>query len=95
MPVGEITNLQAGADQYDQISAKVNPEADPPEGMIVHTAGLRQDGGMRIVDVWESEDAYTSFRENRLMPAVKEALGEIPAEPPDVEIYELHDFVKP
>ena len=29
------------------------------------------------------------------MPAVKEVLGEIPDEPPDIEIYELHDFVKP
>jgi quinol monooxygenase YgiN len=95
MPVAVITNLQSGAEEYDQITAKINPEENPADGMVVHTAGLRQDGGMRIVDVWESEQAYNTFREQRLMPAVKEVLGEIPAEPPDTEIYELHHLVKP
>jgi quinol monooxygenase YgiN len=49
---------------------------------------------MRIFDVWDSEQAYSTFREERLMPAVKEVLGGIPDEPPDIEIYELHDLVK-
>jgi heme-degrading monooxygenase HmoA len=95
MAVAVITNLQSGVEQYDQITAKINPEEEPADGMIIHTAGLRQDGGMRIFDIWESEEAYNSFREARLMPAVKEVLGEIPAEPPDIEIYELHHVLNP
>ncbi len=95
MAVGVITNLEAGSDQYDQVQAVIKPKENPPEGLIVHTAGQKQDGGMRIFDVWESEQAYTSFREERLMPAVKEVLGEIPDEPPDIEIYELHEVVQP
>jgi hypothetical protein len=62
---------------------------------FVYAAGVRSDGGMRIVDVWESEEAYNGFREARLMPAVKEVLGEVPDQPPDIEIYELHHLVKP
>jgi quinol monooxygenase YgiN len=95
MPVAVITNLESGPDQYDQINAILTPEENPPEGMVVHTAGQRQDGGMRIVDVWDSEQAYNSFRDERLMPAVKEVLGSIPDEPPDIEIYELHDLITP
>jgi quinol monooxygenase YgiN len=95
MSVGVITNLQTGSDEYDQVNAIIKPKENPPEGLVVHTAGQRQDGGMRIFDVWESEQAYNSFREERLMPAVKEVLGEIPDEPPDIEIYELHDFIQP
>jgi quinol monooxygenase YgiN len=95
MPVAVITNLESGPDQYDQINAILKPEENPPEGMVVHTAGQRQDGGMRIVDVWDSEQAYNSFRDERLMPAVKEVLGSIPDEPPDIEIYELHDLITP
>ncbi len=94
MAVGVLTNLQTGSDEYDQVNAIIKPKENPPEGLIVHTAGQRQDGGMRIFDVWESEQVYNSFREERLMPAVKEVLGEIPAEPPDIEIYELHDLVQ-
>ena len=95
MPVAVITNLEAGSDQYDQVNAKLEPDDNPPEGMIVHAAGQRQDGGMRVFDVWESEEAYNTFREQRLMPAVEEVLGGIPDEPPDIEIYELHHFIKP
>ena len=95
MSVGVITNLGTGSDEYDQVNAIIKPKENPPDGLIVHTAGQRQDGGMRIFDIWESEQAYNTFREDRLMPAVKEVLGEIPDEPPDIEIYELYDFVKP
>ena len=94
MAVGVITNLEAGSDQYDQVNAIIKPKENPPEGLVVHTAGQRPDGGMRIFDVWDSEQAYNSFREERLMPAVKEVMGGIPDEPPDIEIYELHDLVK-
>ena len=63
--------------------------------MVVHAAGVRSDGGRRIVDVWESEEAYNGFGEPRLMPGAKEVLGEVPDQPPDIEIYELHHLVKP
>jgi hypothetical protein len=80
---------------YDAVSAKLDIEKDPPAGCIVHTAIAEEGGGMRIVDVWESREAFESFRDQRLMPTVQEVLSErgiTPAGPPTYEFSELHDL---
>src|SRR5207249_3873176 len=49
--MGEIP---ANSDQYDQISRQMGISDDNlPEGLISHVAGPT-DGGMEVVDVWES-----------------------------------------
>jgi hypothetical protein len=58
----------------------------PVEGILVHVAG-QSAKGFRVVDVWESEEAFRRFGE-KLMPIMKE-LG-IEGEP---EIYPTHAFV--
>jgi hypothetical protein len=80
-------------DQYDEVNAKLGVDDDPPAGLIVHTASPR-DGGVRIVDVWESEDAWQRFREERLLPVVHEVFGE-QAGPPHQETHETHKVIKP
>ena len=67
--------------------------ADPPAGVIFHTAGFTGTGLFRIFDVWESEDAWQRFRDERLMPAVQAVAQGAP--PPVEYTYELHDFVTP
>ena len=42
----------------------------PVPGMLVHVAGQTANG-FRVVDVWESEDAFRQFGE-KLMPILKE-----------------------
>jgi hypothetical protein len=42
----------------------------PVEGVLVHIAG-QTERGFRVVDVWESEDAFRRFGE-KLMPILKE-----------------------
>ncbi len=67
--------------------SKVESPADwPVEGLLVHVAGQGKDG-FRVVDVWESEEAFNRFGE-KLMPILKE-LG-IEAEP---EVYPAKAFV--
>jgi hypothetical protein len=85
------------AEMYDAVDAKLNAAGDPPEGLIMHTSGPMQGGGFRIFDVWESMDAWNRFNEERLGPAIQEAMGDqTPAEPPPPpELYELHDLIKP
>jgi hypothetical protein len=88
---------QSTPEIYDAVAAKLAVENDPPAGMIVHTAIAEQGGGMRIVDVWESREAFESFRDQRLMPAVESVLSErgiTPAGPPTYEFSEIHDLVK-
>ena len=83
-------------EQYDAVSEKLNARSDPPPGLIVHTAARTPDGGFRIFDVWESEEAFERFNQERISPAMAEVAGDAtPPEPTRREIYELHDLVKP
>jgi hypothetical protein len=58
----------------------------PVEGLLAHVAGQGANG-FRVVDVWESEDAFRRFGE-KLMPVLQE-IG-VQGEP---EIYPAHTFV--
>jgi hypothetical protein len=62
-------------DSYEQVSAKMGTEQDPPAGLIVHTAG-EVDGVWQVVDVWESADAKERFEQGRLMPAISALFGD-------------------
>jgi hypothetical protein len=67
--------------------SRVDSPADwPVEGLLAHIAGQGQHG-FRVVDVWESEEAFQRFGET-LMPILQE-LG-VEGEP---EIYATHTFV--
>ena len=58
----------------------------PVPGLLVHAAG-QGPTGFRVVDVWESEDAFRRFGE-KLIPILR-SVG-IEGEP---EIYQAHTFV--
>ena len=83
-------------DTYDKVQEKLDFNNNPAEGLIMHTAGVL-DGELQIFNVWESEDQFQAFREQRLLPAIAEVAGDEAAQggpPPDQKIYELHNFVK-
>ncbi|HEY7561428.1 MAG TPA: hypothetical protein VH650_04560 [Gaiellaceae bacterium] len=63
-----------------------SPADWPAEGLLVHTAG-EAEGGFRIVDVWESEEAVQRFGDT-LMPVLQELGIEAP-----LEVYPAHTFV--
>ena len=44
----------------------------PPKGLITHLAIERPEGGLRYIDLWESEDDCNRFVEERLHPVVHE-----------------------
>jgi hypothetical protein len=58
----------------------------PVEGVLVHIAG-QTDKGFRVVDVWQSDEAFRRFGE-KLMPILKE-IG-VEGMP---QIYPTHAFV--
>ncbi|MBA2384062.1 MAG: hypothetical protein H0V68_05295 [Actinobacteria bacterium] len=65
----------------------LNSPADwPVEGLLVHAAG-EAEGGFRVVDVWESEEAAARFGE-KIGPILQE-VG-VTAEP---EVYPAQTFV--
>jgi hypothetical protein len=75
------------SEQYDEARDRVEWETKTPDGAIFHVAWFSE-GGIRVVDVWESQVAFDRFAEERLMPVVKGELG-FPGEP-DVQFFPAH-----
>ena len=63
-----------------------SPADWPVDGLLVHVAGPAE-SGFRVVDVWESDDAFRRFGET-LIPILRDlGIEEMP------EIYPAHTFV--
>jgi hypothetical protein len=81
-------------EQYEKSVDKVSggksrmesPSDWPVEGLLAHIAG-QGETGFRVVDVWESEEAFNRFGET-LLPILKE-IG-IEGRP---EVYPAHTFI--
>jgi quinol monooxygenase YgiN len=60
-----------------------------PDGCLVHSAG-EGPNGFCVVDIWESQEAFDSFMNERLMPAMQEAgMGDMASTATPPEIVEL------
>jgi hypothetical protein len=62
---------EATPDQYDQAREKVGWDRNVPTGAKLHVSGFGDDG-LHVTDVWESEQAFNTFMEQRLAPVVQE-----------------------
>ena len=82
---------------HDAVVEKMGVEKDPPVGLIAHTFGQTPGGDARIVDVWESRDAFESFERDRLRPALQaifQSRGEEPVRP-ETEMYDASYVLHP
>ena len=72
-----IVNEIEGANQdfYDQVNPKVMPDGNLPDGCQLHIAGP-VDNGWRVITVWDSEEQFQQFRDEKLIPTIREAGGE-------------------
>lgn len=59
-------------EQYDMVRDAVDWESVAPSGGQVHVAWFDA-RGLRVTDVWESEEAFQAFFAERLAPAVEKA----------------------
>jgi hypothetical protein len=73
------------ATAYDKIVAELGP--NPARGFIVHLAIARPEGGLRYIDVWDTEADFEKFAEERLHPVVHPMLHAVFGEnmPPEPE----------
>ena len=62
-------------DQYNQVMRILDLDKNPPAGGIFHVAGFTA-GTLRVVDVWESQQAFEKFQKDRLNAAVNAAISE-------------------
>ena len=68
MAVGFILDFPgATTEQYDRVIERMGLEGHLPAGAVFHAAGQTPDG-LRVVDVWESDDAFRRFSEESIMP---------------------------
>jgi hypothetical protein len=72
VPYCFIQDVPANEEMYRQIMELV--PRDTPPGLITHVAAKR-DGGLRYVDVWESEADWQRFHESVIEPAVTKVLA--------------------
>jgi len=66
-----------------------------PPGLLVHLAIERPEGGLRYIDIWDSEEDCDRFAEERLHPVVHGLLAEVfgdqlPPEPARVPLPVVH-----
>lgn len=61
------------ASLYAGIIDELGPE--PLAGLMVHLCVSRPEGGLRYIDVWESEQQCADAFEHRIHPAVDAAFG--------------------
>jgi len=80
---------------YDAVNEQAGIASDPPAGLIIHTCG-EMDGGLRIFDVWETQEDLDRFESERLVPAMNEVSAQSGGSPMDSsrrEVYHLHSFL--
>lgn len=77
-------------DQYDTVHGALDPEGNPPDGLIAHSARLDGDK-LHVLDIWESPEAFGAFAESRLAPTIQETLGDDAPAPPQPKFTELHN----
>jgi hypothetical protein len=76
MAVVVVNEVEGGSkDFYEQVSGKVMSGGRLPDGCQLHIAGPIE-GGWRIITVWDSEDDFQRFRNEKLIPALSEVGGD-------------------
>jgi hypothetical protein len=88
-----IANVLKGADQdfYDQVNPKVMSGGKLPDGCQVHIAGPVDDG-WRVITVWDSEEQFQQFRNEKLIPAIRE-IGAEDRIAPEITSNPVHNLI--
>ncbi len=81
-------------DHLKMVTDEANSRADPPAGLIVHTASQVGDK-IRVIDVWETQAAFEKFQDRlgAAIAAVAQREG-LELQPPPAELLEVFDLVQ-
>ena len=81
----------ATLEQYDQILKLMNLQGQTPPQALFHVCGTME-GGIRIVDVWDSAEAFEKFSQEQIAPFSKQ-VGL--TQPPKVATWPVHNILTP
>ncbi len=76
------------SDQYDAVMTRLGLDSNPAAGGVLHVAALTE-RGLEVCDVWQTEQAFRGFFENRFLPAANELKIE---GQPEIELVQLHNL---
>ena len=89
MAIVVVNEMEDGSQEmYDEVSKKVMAGGKLPDGCLVHVAGPGEKG-WRVITVWESDDRFQQFRDEKLIPALREA-GRADAVAPEISTQPAH-----
>jgi len=91
MAVAVLIDLPAvTAEIYDAVIKDMNLGGKVPENAIFHVAGPHE-GGWRVVDVWESREAFDQFSRDQITPLLQKhgVSG-----PPNIQMWDVHNVLK-
>jgi hypothetical protein len=80
-------------DQYEKSLAAVHPGSGLPAGQIFHAAGPSA-GGWTIMAVHDSKESWERFRDQVLMPRMKQGVAGGLVGPPQETAFEVHKLQK-
>jgi hypothetical protein len=87
MAVAFILDFAGGTtDDYDAVLDKMQLGGRLPAGALFHAAGVNE-SGLRVCDVWESEEVFQRFAEGKIGP-ITEEVG-LPR--PEVRSFEVNE----
>lgn len=78
-------------EQYGRAMSNLGLDAKPPQGGILHIAGFTG-GTLRVLDIWDTQQAFEKFQQERLTTAVQKAgiSGQ-----PKVQFFPVHNIYAP
>ena len=92
MAVVIVNEIEGGnQDFYEQVNPKVMPGGQLPDGCKLHIAGP-VDNGWRVITVWDSEDQFQQFRDEKLIPAIRE-VGSEERIAPQIKTDPVHNLI--
>jgi len=78
-------------EQYDALRPVVQWENNYPDGVLLHSCAFDEQGGLHVVDLWESPEQVHNFFETRLKPGF-EQLGIDPGQPAMYQVHNIDAF---
>jgi hypothetical protein len=92
MAVVIVNEMEGGTQEiYDEVNPKVMEGGKLPDGCQLHIASPMENG-WRVITVWDSEDVFQKFRDEKLIPALKEA-GEGQRIAPQITAQPVHNLI--
>ena len=89
MAVVVVAETEGGSQEmYDKVSSQAMEGDQLPDGCQLHIAGPTENG-WRVITVWDSEEQFQQFRNEKLIPALQ-AAGEGDRVAPNITANPVH-----